>query len=71
MSEWEVRTRPFRNLRTGIVSGDELTVTAIHRERGWVLVTERMAPERLADYDPAAEWAGLAAVRRATTRGTP
>lgn len=54
---WEVRSRPYRNARTGIVSADEVSITAIHRANEWVLTIERATPERLASFDPAAIWA--------------
>lgn len=53
---WELRSRPYTNPRTGITSDSEITITAIHREHGWVLRIERATPERLATFDPAATW---------------
>lgn len=57
MNGWEVRTLPYKNPRTGIVSDTEITIKSIHRANGWVMTVERAAPERVVTYDPAADWA--------------
>lgn len=57
IDDWELRIRPYKNPRTGITSDTEVTITAIHREHGWVLMLERSTPERVASFNPSAIWA--------------
>lgn len=59
-STWEVRSRPWRNPRTGIEDAELLHITCIHRSRGWVLKIERATPDRLASLNPEALWRSIA-----------
>ena len=53
---WELRVRPWRNPRTGITSVDELSITAIHRERGWVQKLDRQSAVDVERFDPESAW---------------